>query len=156
MNTDSSSPYSPLPTEVSRHCMYYDTARKCVCAPLQELGEVPERRLDNIAELREKIAEAEQRAEFRGMVFARRDDRFLLRFLRARKFQVERALQLYLNYYKYRHKHAHLLGELSLQSVEHVLQRDFFALLDTPTNSGSKMLVVFPSRWVTGSVTVVT
>ena len=120
-----------------------------VCAPLQELGEVPERRLDNIAELREKIAEAEQRAEFRGMVFARRDDRFLLRFLRARKFQVERALQLYLNYYKYRHKHAHHLGELSLQSVEHVLQRDFFALLDTPTNSGSKMLVVFPSRWVT-------
>ena len=116
---------------------------------LQELFEVPEERLTRIAELREKIAEAEKGSDLKGVVLARQDDRFLLRFLRARKFDVERALQLYLNYYKYRHKHGHLLGELSVKSVEHVLRRDFFALLDTPTKAGSKVLVVFPPRLVT-------
>ena len=61
---------------------------------------------------------------------------------------MERSLQLYLNYYKYRHKHSQLLGEMSVQAVAHVLRRDFFALLDTPTKAGSKVLVVFPARLV--------
>ena len=113
---------------------------------LQELFEVPAERLTTLAELRGRIAEAEKGSDLKGVVFARQDDRFLLRFLRARKFDVERSLQLYLNYYKYRHKHAHLLGEQSVSSVEHVLRRDFFALLDTPTKAGSKVLVVFPRR----------
>lgn len=99
-----------------------------------------------IAELRGRISELQKSDDLKGVVFARQDDHFLLCFLRARKFNVERAFQLYLNYYKYRHKHAHLLGELSTRSVAHVLRRDFIALLDTPTNSGSKVLVVFPSR----------
>ena len=112
---------------------------------LQELFEVPCERLDKIDELRAKIIEAELSA---AVVFTRKDDRFLLRFLRARKFNIERALKLYLNYYKYRHKYAHLLGELTVDSVEHVLKRDFFALLDSPMNTGSKILVVFPSRYI--------
>jgi retinaldehyde-binding protein 1 len=112
----------------------------------RELFEVPAERLTRLAELRGRIAEAEKGSDLKGVVFARQDDRFLLRFLRARKFDVERSLQLYLNYYKYRHKHAHLLGEQSVSSVEHVLRRDFFALLDTPTKAGSKVLVVFPRR----------
>ena len=113
---------------------------------MQELFEVPEERLDKVRELRLRILEAEKNTDFHGVVFSRKDSRFLLRFLRARKFQVDRALQLYLNYYKYRHKHSHLLGDLSLQSVQHVLQRGFFALLDTPSKCGSRTIVVFPAR----------
>lgn len=112
---------------------------------LQELFEVPEERLDKIAELREKIIVAQRSSEHKG-IFSRQDDSFLLRFLRAKKFDVERSLQLYLNYYKYRHKHAQLMSDLSVQSVQHVLQRGLFAVLDTPSNTGSKVLVVFPAR----------
>lgn len=115
---------------------------------VQELCEVPEERLDKIAELRERITVVERSSEHTGVVFVRKDDGFLLRFLRARKFDVERSLQLYLNYYKYRHKYAQQIGDQSVQSVQHVLQRGLFGLLDTPTKSGSKVLVVFPSRSV--------
>lgn len=107
--------------------------------------------MDKIAELREKIMVAQRSSEHKGILFARQDDSFLLRFLRAKKFNVERSLQLYLNYYKYRHKHAQLMGDLSVQSVQHVLQRGLFALLDTPSSSGSKVLVVFPARSVSYS-----
>ena len=120
--------------------------RRLVQTFMQELFEVPEERLDKVRELRLRILEAEKNTDFHGVVFSRKDSRFLLRFLRARKFQVDRALQLYLNYYKYRHKHSHLLGDLSLQSVQHVLQRGFFALLDTPSKCGSRTIVVFPAR----------
>lgn len=116
-----------------------DKARK-------ELFEVPEERLQKVTELRERVEEAEKFPEYEGVVFARRDGRFLLRFLRARKFNVDRALQLYLNYYKYRHKHAHLLRDMTPSSVEHVLSRGFFALLDTPNTYGSKAVVVYPAR----------
>lgn len=88
----------------------------------------------------------ERSSEHTGIVFVRKDDGFLLRFLRAKKFDVERSLKLYLNYYKYRHKYAEVISDLSVQSVQHVLQRGLFGLLDTPTKSGAKVLVVFPSR----------
>ena len=101
--------------------------------------------MDKIRELRRRIQGAEENSE---ILFSRKDSRFLLRFLRARKFHVERALHLYLNYYKYRHKYSHLLGDLSLQSVQHVLQRGLFAILDTPSKCGSKTVVVFPTRSV--------
>ena len=108
---------------------------------------MPKERADRIAELKQRICEAENTQDFESVTFSRKDDNFLLSFLRARKFNVERSLQLYLNYYKYRHKHSHLLGDMSIQSVAHVLRRDFFALLDSPTKNGSKVLVVFPSRY---------
>lgn len=90
----------------------------------------------------------ERSSDHTAVVFVRKDDSFLLRFLRAKKFDVERSLQLYLNYYKYRHKYAEVIGDLTVQSVQHVLHKGLFGLLDTPTKSGSKVIVVFPSRSV--------
>ena len=117
--------------------------------------EDPEERLDKLLELRLKIEEVEKSTDFEGVVFSRKDNRFLLRFLRARKFQVDRALHLYLNYYKCRQKHSHLLGDLTPQSVQHVLQKGFFALLDTPSRCGSKTVVVFPARCVFSLFTLI-
>ena len=116
----------------------------CVC--VQELCEVPEERLERIGELRMMIEEVERLPEFEKVSFSRKDNRFLLRFLRARKFNPERALQLYLNYHKYRHKHSELLGQMDPSSVKHVLKTEFFALLDHPSRCGSRTVVVFPSR----------
>ena len=69
----------------------------------RELREVPQERLEAIHELRQSIERCERRSNEPGVVFERKDDKFLLRFLRARKFSLDRALQLYINYYKYRH-----------------------------------------------------
>lgn len=117
-----------------------------VFCSVQELFEVPEERAEKIRQLRGKIEEAAVKEEFEHIQLKRRDDKFLLCFLRARKFDVDKALQLYLNYYKYRHKHAHYLGDFSPRSVKHVLRSNIFAMLDAPMNSGSKVIVLFPSR----------
>lgn len=111
-----------------------------------ELGEDPDKRADKIAEFRERIHQMIEKQENRNVTFERQDDRFLLCFLRARKFSIERALQLYMNYYKFRHKHACHFKDYSPHAVEHVLRTGMFAVLDTPTISGSKVLVISPSR----------
>ena len=113
---------------------------------VQELGEDPDTRMEKISELRQRIQQVKEKLEHKHVTFERQDDRFLLCFLRARKFNVERALQLYMNYYKFRHKHACHLKDYSVRGVEHVLRTGMFAVLDTPTLSGSKVLVIFPSR----------
>ena len=77
----------------------------------RELREDPDKRAEAVEELRTKIAEAKNDPEHGGVEFSRDDGPFLLRFLRARKFDVDRATLLYCNYYKFRHKYADL-GEI--------------------------------------------
>ena len=66
----------------------------------RELGEVPATRAAIIEELRGRIAQWEESHADEGLTLPRRDAAFLLRFLRARKFDVERALTLFINYHK--------------------------------------------------------
>ncbi len=116
---------------------------------MRELREVPERRAEAISELRARI-EAEERSPDRAqdcLRFERKDDKFLLRFLRARKFNVENALQLYINYYKYRQKHADLLTNFHPSSVEHVFRSRLFGVIDRRLKNGSKAFCMFPARW---------
>lgn len=118
---------------------------------VKELGEVPGRRAEVIGELRTRI-EAEQGSAERahdGLVFERKDDKFLLRFLRARKFNIDKSLQLYINYYKYRQKHADLLVDFQPSSVEHVFRSRLFGVLDERLQNGSKAFCMYPARWNT-------
>ena len=111
----------------------------------RELGENPETRAEACLELRMRIDEHQCVGE--GVTFERKDSPFLLRFLRARKFNVERALQLYINYYKYRHKHRHLLTDFHPRSVENVIRAGIFGVLDTRLKDGSKAFCLVPKRW---------
>ena len=114
----------------------------------RELGELPERRAEDIQQLRERVGQWEQSPEEEGLSFPRKDDKFLLRFLRARKFDQDRALQLFINYHKYRQKkYAHFFEDYSPQSVEHVLKSGLVGLLDSRARDGSKVICLFPSRW---------
>ncbi len=115
----------------------------------RELREDPERRVEVIRELRTRI-EAEERDPERAqdcLTFERKDDKFLLRFLRARKFNVDNALHLYINYYKYHHKHADLLTNLHPSSVEHVFRSRLFGVVDARLRNGSKAFCLYPARW---------
>jgi retinaldehyde-binding protein 1 len=79
--------------------------------------------------------------------FERKDGKFLLRFLRARKFDMDRALQLYINYYKYKHKFKHLLADFHPKHVNNVLNAGIFGILDGTMKNRSRVLCVFPERW---------
>ena len=118
----------------------------------RELSEDPEKRLHAIKELRAAIDRWEESAENEEKLkFTRKDGKFLLRFLRTKKFNVDRSLQLYVNYHKYRYKHSELLGgadgDVSLhhESVEHVLDCGLVTVLDARTVRGEKVLYVRPA-----------
>lgn len=71
-----------------------------------------------------------QSPELEGVVFERKDDAFLLRFLRARKFDQTRALDLYCNYYRSRRDYPLIFEEFTHQSVADLLQSGLVNILD--------------------------
>ena len=77
--------------------------------------------------------------ELKEVQFDRKDDSFLLRFLRARKFDQERSLQLYINYYKNRRDYPDIFGEFTPQSVEGILKSGLISVLDQPAKNGAKV-----------------
>ena len=118
-----------------------DTLQKAI----KELNEVPERRMEHIRELRARleawVPDPEDSIE-QGLKLSRIDeDKFLLCFLRARKFDLDRTIELFVNYHKFRAKHSHLLGEISVQAAESTLKANIVSVLPVRTLEGSKVLV---------------
>ena len=113
----------------------------------KELREVPEKRSEFIRQLRKAIEAYDRQPEEEDVVFQRTDDKFLLRFLRARKFDVERALSLYVNYYKFRHKHKNLLTDATPAHLDQVARAGLFGVLPSPLKDGSRAVCLYPSRW---------
>ncbi len=110
----------------------------------KELFEDPEKRLDAITDLRDKIEQWTPTVDDQheaNLVFSKKDDKFLLCFLRAKKFDTERALHLYVNYHKYRSKYAHILGEMSVASAEALLSNGALCVLP-PRDDGPRVIVI--------------
>lgn len=118
----------------------------------RELGEDPETRAHLIDQLRTKIEEAQGNPEHEDVKFVRRDGKFLLRFLRARKFNVDRAAQLYCNYCKFRHKYEHIVGDMHPRAVEHVLCSGVMGMTDLRGKDGSTVVHIHPARWDPDSI----
>ena len=118
---------------------------------VRELNEPedPEKKLAAIKELRLKLEEWQQtegtEAEF--TLTRVEDDKFLLRFLRTKKFDVERASTLFVNYHKYRHKHAPLLGELTPQAAQATMSNGMMSVLPGRSKDGCRVLVAKLSEW---------
>lgn len=115
----------------------------------RELNEDPSCRRNTIQELRDKINSWKPSKFEEKSVILRNtaDDRFLLMFLRARKFDLDKALQLYVNYHSFRQKHSNMLEDLNLKSVEHVLQSGMITVLDSRFEDSSKAICVYPGKW---------
>lgn len=113
-----------------------------------ELGEDPESRPEVIQELRDRVTQWKPLTiEEKSLVLRNVDDKFLLMFLRARKFDISKALQLYVSYHMFRHKHSQLLKDLTFKSVEHVFESGVIKVLDARATDGSKILCVYPGNW---------
>lgn len=74
----------------------------------------------------------------------RLDDAFLLRFLRARKFDYDRALQLLLNYHAGRKAWPEVFQDLKPSTVKHVLDLGFLTVLPRPDPNGRYILCLRP------------
>lgn len=66
----------------------------------KELNEVPGEKEEKLEMFRKRIKDAQTRNELPQ--HARLDDRMLIRFLRTRKYNVDKALHHYLCYYRFR------------------------------------------------------
>ncbi|KRT82609.1 CRAL-TRIO domain containing protein, partial [Oryctes borbonicus] len=75
---------------------------------LKELGELPDTRVQKLDELRDMIYERGECEPHRT------DDAFLLRFLRARYFIVEKAYKLVVNYYSYKEQNPEFFDNVHL------------------------------------------
>lgn len=81
--------------------------------------------------------------------FARTDDDFLLRFLHARKMNIQESFQLLVNYYSYRHRNRHLFIHLNAQdeSIQQALKDGFPGVLQQRDRKGRCVLVIFTAHW---------
>ena len=77
----------------------------------REMGETAEVRTAKLAELRARLETLEKegigtKKKHRKIVFPRKDDQFLICFLRSRKFRVADAEKVLINYTEWVHAHA--------------------------------------------------
>jgi len=78
---------------------------------------------------------------------SRTDDAFLLRFLRARKFDCDRAYKLLVNYYTIRASNADILGHITPSSVEGVYDCGVAAVLPHRDREGRRIVYVRPGAF---------
>ena len=113
----------------------------------KELGEVPERRMEVIGELRDKLKSWQadpgdpDEKDLTLPLNKIEEDSFLLRFLRARKFDIERSTKLFVNYFKYRSKYSSVLGEVSARAAEQTLKANIVSVLPHRSEDGCKIIV---------------
>ncbi|XP_077473579.1 alpha-tocopherol transfer protein-like isoform X4 [Stigmatopora argus] len=107
----------------------------------EELQEKPEWRLRDAQALRDMILKEQPDLQ------TRLDDAFLLRFLRARKFDYDRALRLLLNYHAGRTAWPEVFRGLRPSAVKHVLDAGFLTVLPRPDPDGRYILCLRPGRW---------
>ncbi|XP_070534833.1 clavesin-2-like [Ptychodera flava] len=109
----------------------------------KELNENPATRDDDIQSVRDLVV---TRPDIK---FIRTDDAFILRFLRARKFDTYEAFRLYARYYEYRQIHKAIFQEFSVSNPEmyQALMDGFPAVLDNTDHFGRKILVLNTANW---------
>ena len=72
------------------------------------------------------------------------DDAFLLRFLRAKKFDQERAFSQVLTYYRMRKENPDIYENLTPRRVQHLLDGGLIGVLKDRAPDGSRIIVFRP------------
>ncbi|KAF5888030.1 alpha-tocopherol transfer protein, partial [Clarias magur] len=74
-------------------------------------------------------------------------DLFLIRFLRARDFDVELALKLLINYHKWRQECPEISANLQPSSIIGLLRNNYHAVLRSRDAAGSRVLLYRIGQW---------
>lgn len=104
----------------------------------EELQEKPEWRLRDVQALRDMVHK-----EYPNLSTSL-DDAFLLRFLRARKFDYDRALQLLINYHSCRRSWPEVFNNLKPSALKDVLASGFLTVLPHTDPRGCHILCIRP------------
>ncbi|XP_050418583.1 alpha-tocopherol transfer protein-like isoform X1 [Patella vulgata] len=105
-----------------------------------ELNEDPETRNVEINTLRTRIQSCP------GLK-SRLDSEFLVRFLRAKKFDQERAFNLVKSYYKIRKDNPEMFKDMVPSAVDCVIESKVTGVLDHTDKQGRKVMIVRPGKW---------
>ncbi|XP_066868448.1 alpha-tocopherol transfer protein-like isoform X3 [Kogia breviceps] len=111
----------------------------------EELQEKPEWRLRDVQALRDMV-----RKECPNLSTSL-EDAFLLRFLRARKFDYDRALQLLINYHSCRRSWPEVFHNLRPSALKEALASGFLTVLPHTDPRGCHILCLRPDRWIPSS-----
>ncbi|XP_033207200.1 alpha-tocopherol transfer protein-like isoform X3 [Belonocnema kinseyi] len=107
----------------------------------RELGESDEVKCQTLQELREMIYE-------RGECLPHRvDDAFLIRFLRARNFNVHRAHRLVVNYYNFKEEHPEIHEGVNPLEMRHIGDDDVMTVPAYRTQCGRRMMIYRMGNW---------
>ncbi|XP_069777511.1 clavesin-1-like isoform X3 [Narcine bancroftii] len=81
--------------------------------------------------------------------FLRTDDAFILRFLRARKFNHFEAFKLLAQYFQYRQQNLDMFKNFKADDpgIKRALMDGFPGVLQQPDHSGRKVLALFAANW---------
>ena len=81
--------------------------------------------------------------------FLRKDDSFIMRFLRARKFHIYDAFRLYARYFEYRAQNRNLFKKFSAaeKDIKSALMDGFPGVLPARDHFGRKVIIFFASNW---------
>ncbi|NXQ96683.1 TTPAL protein, partial [Sagittarius serpentarius] len=107
----------------------------------EELQEKPEWRLRDVQALRDMVCK-----DYPSLGTCL-DDAFLLRFLRARKFDYDRALQLLVNYHTCRRSWPEVFNNLKPSAIKPVLESGFVTVLPRLDPEGRHVVCIRPDRW---------
>ncbi|XP_069698217.1 alpha-tocopherol transfer protein-like [Periplaneta americana] len=116
-------------------------ARKHLC-------ESPDTRPSIIQEFRDLIYE-------RGDVVPHRtDDSFLIRFLRARRFDPEKAHRLMVNYYKFKENNPEIHNDVKPMNMRFIGDDDVLSVLPYREQTGRRMMIYRIGNWNPSNYTV--
>ncbi|XP_025835316.1 clavesin-1 [Agrilus planipennis] len=107
----------------------------------RELGEDPDTRVQVLAEFRDMIYE-------RGECMPHRtDDAFLLRFLRARYFVLERAHRLFVNYYNFKENNPEIFEGVNLMKLQELGTTNIITVPPYREQTGRRILLYRMGNW---------
>uniref|UniRef100_A0A3Q2PC91 Clavesin-1-like n=2 Tax=Fundulus heteroclitus TaxID=8078 RepID=A0A3Q2PC91_FUNHE len=106
-----------------------------------ELNENPDTLHQDIQQVRDMIVTRPD------IGFLRTDDEFILRFLRARKFDHMETFRLLAQYFQFRQQNLDMFQSFKVDdpSIKRALMDGFPGVLETPDQHGRKILILFAS-----------
>ncbi|KAM9331994.1 clavesin-1-like [Pholidichthys leucotaenia] len=108
-----------------------------------ELNENPDTLHQDIQQVRDMIVTRPD------IGFLRTDDDFILRFLRARKFDQVETFRLLAQYFQFRQQNLDMFQSFKVDDpgIKRALMDGFPGVLETPDQHGRKILILFASNW---------
>ncbi|XP_049639238.1 retinaldehyde-binding protein 1 [Suncus etruscus] len=122
-----------------------------------ELNELEEKRAEAVQELREVVRAQAESGQALALAVADKvqdqDSAFLLRFIRARKFDIGRAYELLQGYVQFRLQNPELFYNLSSEAVRCTIEAGYPGVLSSRDKEGRVVLIFKIENWDSEEIT---